>query len=138
MGKGIIYISDYPDMPPEWYWVSGLHDALITSVEEKDIPFDYEKFSKSDNKSNFDRNVFTIKVDAKDAVYDTAVKEIRFYNYKLLSKGITAKDRRVFWKADRLTEEKNHYILEIDLEDFDSYPVCFTFKIKFDRAEVDR
>jgi len=37
-----------------------------------------------------------------------------------------------------LVEENGHYVLEIDLQDFDSFPQEFTFKIKFDRAEVDR
>ena len=33
MSKGKVYLSNYPDNPPEWYWVSGLHDACIIGTE---------------------------------------------------------------------------------------------------------
>lgn len=45
---------------------------------------------------------------------------------------------KVWWLADRLVDNGNYYTLEIDLQDFDSDPEDFTFKIKFERAEVDR
>lgn len=72
-------------------------------------------------------------------MYDFQVKEIRFFNYKILSDNIELKNRKkIWWLADRLTEENGYYILEIDLQDFDSFSQEFTFKVKFDRAEVDR
>ena len=38
MSKGKVYISNYPDNPPEWYWISGLHDACIIGTESFEFP----------------------------------------------------------------------------------------------------
>ena len=137
MSKGRIYISSHPDNPPEWYWVSGLHDACIVGVESFEFPFDYNKFVGGKNKYN--RNLFAIKINAKGALYDNTVKEIRFFNYKVLTDQITLIGReKIWWMADKLVDHGDYYTLEIELQDFDSYPEDFTYKIKFERAEVDR
>ena len=137
MAKGNVYISNYPENPPEWYWKSGLHDACITSVEAFEFPFDYDKFTR--DKRKYDRNLLALKIDAKGALYDTSVKEIRLHNYKILTQDISLENRKkMWWLADRLSEDGDRYVLEIDLQDFDSDPEEFTVKIKFDRAEVDR
>ena len=137
MSKGKVYISNYPDNPPEWYWVSGLHDACIVDVESFEFPFDYNKFVGEKNKYN--RNLFTLRLNAKGALYDNEVKEIRLFNYKILTDDISLENReKVWWLADRLVDHGEYYTLEIDLQDFDSVPEEFTFKIKFERAEVDR
>ena len=137
MSKGRIYISSHPDNPPEWYWVSGLHDACIVGVETFEFPFDYNKFVGEKNKYN--RNLFAIKINAKGALYDNTVKEIRFFNYKVLTDQITLIGRnKIWWMADKLVDHGDYYTLEIDLQDFDSDPEDFTYKLKFERAEVDR
>ena len=137
MVKGREYMSHYPENPPEWYWVNGLHDAGIIGVEVYEFSFDYNKFAAE--KSNYNRNLLILKIDAKGALYDNCVEEIRFYNYKILTSNVSLENRKtVWWLADRLIEQENHYILEIDLQDFDSCPEDFTFKIKFERAEVKR
>ena len=137
MSKGRIYISSHPDNPPEWYWVSGLHDACIVGVETFEFPYDYNKFVGEKNKYN--RNLFVIKINAKGALYDNTVKEIRFFNYKVLTDQITLIGReKIWWMADKLVDHGDYYTLEIELQDFDSYPEDFTYKIKFERAEVDR
>ena len=38
MSKGKVYVSNYPDNPPEWYWISGLHDACIIGTESFEFP----------------------------------------------------------------------------------------------------
>ena len=137
MSKGRIYISSHPDNPPEWYWFSGLHDACIVGVETFEFPFDYNKFVGEKNK--YDRNLFAIKINAKGALYDNTVKEIRFFNYKVLTDQITLIGReKIWWMADKLVDHGDYYTLEIELQDFDSDPEDFTYKIKFERAEVDR
>ena len=131
------YQSKYPDNAPEWYWKSGLHDAAITDVESFEFPFDYNKFVGE--KSKYNRNLFVLKIDAKGDLFDSTVKEIRLFNYKIISDSINLDGRKkVWWLSDRLTEENGDYFLEIDLQDFDSFPQEFTFRIKFARAEVDR
>ena len=141
MQKGKVYQSTYPDNAPEWYWTRGLHDACIIGAESFEYPFGYDKYR--DEKDQYNRNVFTLKINAEDAMFDSKVKEIRFFNYKILSNHIRLQNRKkVWWLADRLSEENSYsyynYMLEIDLQDFASSPTEFTFKIKFGWAEVDR
>ena len=131
------YKSKYINNFPEWYWQRGLHDAAIVSVESFEFPFDYNKYVGEKNKLN--RNLFVLKIDAEDALFDSDVKEIRLFNYKIISNTVRLENRKkIWWLSDRLTEENGNYFLEIDLQDFDSFPKEFTFKIKFERAEVDR
>ena len=132
-----IYSTSYPENPPEWYWTKGLHDAGITEVESFEFPFDYNKFIGQ--KSKYDRNLLKLKIDSKGAIYDTSVKEIHFYNYKILTPDISLENRKIiWWLADRLIANDNNFVLEIDIQDFNAYPEDFTFKIKFERIEVVR
>ena len=132
-----IYQSEYPQNPPEWYWVKGLHDACIVGVETIEFSFDYEKYTEQ--KNEYTRNALIFKVDSNGAMFDFHVKEIRFYNYKILSKEVDLTGRKkIWWLEDKLTEENGNYILEITLEDTDPTPEQFSFKVKFERAEVDR
>lgn len=137
MAKGKVYTSSYPDNPPNWYWVNGLHDACIVDVEYFEFPFDYNKFVG--NKNSYDRNLLLLKINASGALYEQDIKEIKLFNFKIITNNIKLQGRKkVWWLADRLTEKDGHYYLEIDLQDFDSCPEDFTFEIKFDRAEVVR
>ncbi|MBQ3133528.1 MAG: hypothetical protein IJC17_04545 [Clostridia bacterium] len=137
MAKGKVYTSSYPDNPPDWYWVNGLHDACIVDVEYFEFPFDYNKFVG--NKNSYDRNLMLLKINASGALYEQDIKEIKLFNFNIITNNIELQGRKkVWWLADRLTEKDGHYYLEIDLQDFDSYPEDFTFEIKFDRAEVIR
>lgn len=83
MTKGRIYTSSYPEKPPEWYWISGMHDACIVGVESFEFPFDYNKFIGE--KSKYNRNLMTLRINSKGAIYDNTVKEIRIFNYKILT-----------------------------------------------------
>ena len=132
-----IYQSEYPQNPPEWSWMKGLHDACIVDVETIEFSFDYEKYTEQ--KNEYTRNALIFKVDSNGAMFDFHVKEIRFYNYKILSKEVDLTGRKkIWWLEDKLTEENGNYILEITLEDTNSTPEQFSFKVKFERAEVDR
>ena len=137
MAKSNVYTSSYLDNPPDWYWVNGLHDACIESVECFEFPFDYNKFVE--NKNAYDRNLMLLRINASGALYDQSVKEIKLFNFRILTKNIELRGRKnVWWLADKLTEKDGLFSLEIDLQDFDSFPENFTFEIKFDREEVLR
>lgn len=137
MAKGKVYTSSYPDNPPDWYWVNGLHDACIVDVEYFEFPFDYNKFVG--NKNSYDRNLMLLKINASGALYEQDIKEIKLFNFKIITNNIELQGRKkVWWLADKLTEKDGYYYLEIDFQDLDSYPEDFTFEIKFDRAEVVR
>ena len=137
MSKGRVYISDYPDNPPEWYWQGGLHDACVIGAEAFEFPFDYNKFKGKKNKDNY--NALVLKIDASGALGDTSVEEICLFNYEILSKHISIVGRtEVWWLADRLVDRGQCYVMEIDMQDFDANPEEFIFKIKFESAEVKR
>ena len=120
---------------PEWYWERGLHDACIVGVETFEFPYDYNKY---DGKKVLDKNLFLLHISAKGAMFDSDVKQIRLFNYKIISENNLTIKERAWWLSDRLIQENGFYFLEIDIEDFDSIPQNYTFKIKFERAEVDR
>ena len=137
MAKGRAYISGHPDNLPEWYWVRGLHDACIVGVELFEFPFDHKRCAVDKDKNN--RNLLTLKINSRGALYDNTVQEIRLFNYEILTEQISLEGReRVWLLADKLVDHGNYYTLEIDLKDLASDPEDFTFKIKFERAEVDR
>ena len=95
MAKGKVYTSSYPDNPPNWYWVNGLHDACIESVEYFEFPFDYNKFVG--NKNVYDRNLMLLRINASGALYDQSVKEIKLFNFKILTKNIELQGRKKVW-----------------------------------------
>ena len=136
------FYTEYPDNPPDWYWGNGLHDACIVGVDTYEFPFDYNKYTAEKNK--YDRNMLSLRIDAKGALYDSHVKEIRFYNYKLLPESVDltsiepSEKSKVWWLADQLTEKGGKYELNILLEICVPHQKQFHLKLGFDRAEVDR
>ena len=134
MKKGKIYTSHAPENPPEWYWKSGLHDARIIKVEALEFPIDYSKMGRGREKQY--RNMLSFKIDSSNALFDRDVKEIRFYNYTIISKEISFDDMNaIWWMSDTLINESGKYFLKIDMLDSSE---DFTFTIKFEAAEVER
>ena len=136
------FYTKYPENPPAWYWERGLHDACVVGVEKHEFPFDYNKYVGEKNK--YDRNMLALKIDARSAMFDFDVKEIRFYNYKILTdeidiiNGDLFSKKKIWWLADQLTEQNGKYKLDILLESADTHQRQFHLKLRFDRAEVDR
>lgn len=87
---------------PQWYWHSGLHDAII---EKKTV--------RHPSAPELHHNCMELQMDAQYAMFDTTVRAIRFYNYKELG-GDGFLDGWI-WKADRIRRENGKYVLEIDL-----------------------
>ena len=142
MAKVREFYTEYPENPPDWYWENGLHDACIVGVDTYEFPFDYNKYTAEKNK--YDRNMLSLRIDAKGALYDSRVKEIRFYNYKLLPESVDltsiepSEKSKVWWLADQLTEKSGKYELNILLEICVPHQKQFHLKLGFDRAEVNR
>ena len=119
-----------------------MHDAFVVGVEVYEFPFDYNKYVGEKNK--YDRNMLALKIDARSAMFDFDVKEIRFYNYKILTdeidiiNGDLFSKKKIWWLADQLTEQNGKYELDILLESVDTHQRQFHLKLRFDRAEVDR
>ena len=137
MAKTKAFNSTRTDILPEWYWKTGLHDACITQVERFDFPYDYGKYKGAKNKN--DRNLMRMKIDAKGALFDREVTEIRLFNYEIVTTHIRLEEREaMWWLSDKLTACDDGYQLEIELQDLDSDPTDFTFRVIVERAEVDR
>ena len=120
--------SNYPD----WYWVRGLHDAQIVSVDELELPYDYKL-------RNPTRNVFVIRLDSAQALFDRSVKEIKLYNYKILTAGASSSDLlKVWWLSDSLIKENDKFYLSISLQRCGHKIEDFDFAIQFSFAEVTR
>ena len=117
---------------PEWYWRGGLHDAQIIGVDAVVLDYDWTL-------PNPDRNYLLLRLDASNAMFDVRAKEIRVYNYKVLSTDVALEDLpESWWKWDKLSEENGKYILDIYAEKFRPRRQRLSFRIRFDRAEVIR
>ena len=142
MAKVREFYTEYPENPPDWYWEAGLHDACIVGVDTYEFPFDYNKYTADKNK--YDCNMLSLRIDAKGALYDSLVKEIRFYNYRLLPESVDFasiepyEKSKVWWLADQLTETGAKYELDVLLEICVPHQKQFHLKLRFDRVEVDR
>ena len=122
---------------PDWYWHIGLHDAAITAIELFEFPFDDGKFFKEKQKD--DRNLLKLTIDTSSALGNGTVREIHFYNFKILSPyRKLGKGSEFWWLSDTLKGSEGRYSLEINLQNFDEQPNDFTFKIDFERAVVIR
>lgn len=115
---------------PDWYWVHGLHDAKICSVSQIDIPYDPSQKIP-------DNNCLIIKMNCDGAMFERNITEIRFYNFKVLTRGF---DLNIlnggWWLSDELTQKGEQYLLKLR---FDTEK-CKTkrLKLRFGRAEVIR
>lgn len=117
---------------PEWYWTRGLHDAVIESIDEVELPYDVTKRKPL-------RNCLSINLDAKGALFDTTVHSILFYNYKILSQNLELIHCGfTWWLGDVLEQKGEKYLLNIDLEKGNGQPRRFTLEVSFDKAEVIR
>lgn len=114
---------------PDWYWCLGLHDAVILSAEQLEFPYDYRQKDPI-------RNCFVIRLDPRQAMFDR-VKEIRLYNYKILTPEIDlAQIDKPWWIKDALTQTDGGYHLAITVESANGDRV--DFKIRFRQAEVEK
>ena len=109
---------------PKWYWLRGLHDALVLAVDTQEFAYDVTQAKPV-------RNCMTIRLDAKAALFDTSVTAIRLYNYRVLR---GAELKGCYWMQDRLRREKDKFILDITALGEDD----FLYSVRFDFAEVER
>jgi hypothetical protein len=116
-------------LSPSWYWSAGLHDAIITHIGELTLPYDYKQ-------KNPVRNCLVLHINSRSAMFDTKVKEIHLYNYKILS--LAADIPGSWWLSDSLSEENGKYVLTVSLQNPKTFPEEFTLTIRFEKADVIR
>jgi len=133
MKKNDLSVSDEKPRLPEWYWNRGLHDAKIVRIEKLELPYDYKQRIPT-------RNCFVVHIDSKQSMFDTSVREIRLFNYKILTADLPTSDiEGTHWITDQLTEENGKYVLQVELQNSGKKSrYNFLFKIRFESAEIIR
>ena len=139
--KGIIAsvkeLEAYYAQHPDWYWKKGLHDAAILSVCELELVPDWkERYPK--------RNCLEILLNGKHALFETNIKKISLYNYRIVDMKLNATEpitleafRDVYWLGDSIEQLKDgKYLLEIECTDSHSNLMHLT--VKFEIAEIER
>lgn len=121
------YISTSDIVPlPTWYWKCGLHDARIKEIQYFELQYDYRHKSPT-------RNYALITIDSSQAMFDTSISAIKFYNYKIVSNNDNL--RGFLWKCDSLRKANNKFSLDITLSNLN---VETHFIISFDHCELIR
>lgn len=111
---------------PEWYWTKGLHDATIVSIEYDELMYDYSE-------KHPDRNYLSVIIDSHNALFETDIKELRFYNVKFSDE--MTRYAGYWWVGDNLSWDGNRFCLSIEVMSTND---SGSFTIFFDRAEVIR
>ncbi len=111
---------------PDWYWVYGLHDAEIKRISFQTLDYDYTQ-------KNPIRNYLLVELDSCNALFDTTITSIKFYNAKII-RGTTDLSG-YWWMSDELTFDKKKYLLVIYVS---SIKEKTSMHISFDTAEVFR
>lgn len=110
---------------PTWYWAKGLHDSKILSV--KLVLLDYAYTEKKPK-----RNYISFQIDSSQAMFETDICEIRFYNAKInIDMDFLINS---YWESDTIAFEKK-YKLNLTVAKIKEK---FSCKIEFDDAEVLR
>ena len=120
--------GDLSGKAPQWYWSLGLHDAEVLKTERIALDYDYTQ-------RNPIRNCLKLHLDSSPCTYDTTVKTISLYNYKVLQEPIERKIDGCWWFGDRLEFKHDAYLLTIALLDQRRE---HTFVVRFEHAEVER
>ncbi len=121
----------------EEYWSRGLHDATIEDIQCGELTPDYKE-------KNYRYNYLQVTVDAADAIYDTTVKEIIFYNYTAERNGERIHDLSRYvgcwWLGDHLEKKAHKYVLQLKLRSIPKHgkPINETLTIKFEQLKVIR
>lgn len=111
----------------DWYWEKGLYDSEIIDIKKEDYNYDYRQRRPI-------RNMFEIVLDAKCAMYDTLVKSISFYNYKIIKGGDDL--LHTWWYEDEIAELNGRKQLKLTVRQ--SKDKFSELILVFDTAEIVR
>ena len=111
---------------PDWYWEKGLHDSEIKSISYHQLDYDFTK-------KNPIYNYILIELDSHNALFDTPVESIKFYNAKHLTQDIDYTG--AWWVKDELSVNNGKFVLTIYIQ---SKKNMDCLQIQFEKAEVIR
>ncbi len=115
---------------PAWYWSRGLHDAEILEVSELELPVDW--------KAKVRRwNCLSLRLDCRCALFETDIRQIHFYNYKVLSGDLDRlREPHTWWFSDKPETDERGYRLTMTFES--AHGDRFELQIRFEDAVVER
>ena len=130
--KAMKDLQEHYDNLPDWYWKKGLYDSEIKSVKE---------ISRPDKRLHAsDYILLEISLDSSGAEYDSDIKALYFYNYRVTSgnRDLLLKDAiGTWWFDDKPSETKDGKLkLELVLKDINNNELKYV--IEFDRVEIIR
>lgn len=108
---------------PAWYWSRGLHDAQILC--KKSHRYEYGE--------SIYYNCIKFTIDAEQAMFDTSVLEIIFYNCKELTPEVIVEN--TVWKTDKLWKKGRKFRLDLKAT---SRREDRCYSIQFEYCEVNR
>ena len=109
---------------PSWYWKNNLHDTVIKNISFISLQYDFTQ-------KNPIRNY--LQLDASNALFDSSIKSIKFFNAKRLS---GFKDYKGWWwVSDSLEIVRSKYVLKINLATKMQEEEVI---LQFDDAEIER
>ncbi len=111
---------------PSWYWSGGLHDARI--IAKSYYSFDYGNYPKTQY-----QNCIELKLDLSQAMFDTSIKAVRFYNCREMTPDIDIEN--LWWIRDDIVMANNKFVAKIEL--FSQKRTCL-YIIRFEHCEVER
>ena len=127
------YYAQFPD----WYWKNGLHDADILSVHELELVPNWKE-------KHLRRNCLEFLLNGKNALFETNIKRISLYNFRIVDMKINATEpitleafRDVYWLGDSIEQlEDGKYLLEIECTD--SHSNLMYLSVMFEIPEIER
>ena len=111
---------------PNRYWKNGLQDAVIKRVVFLSLNSDYTQ-------KNPIRSFISFEWDAQKAMFETAVRAIKLYHVKVLSKPYNCEG--CWWVSDCLERRMEKYILYIQAANVHEQTELI---YRFEHAEVIR
>lgn len=111
---------------PSWYWSRGLHDARI--ISKSYYAFDYINYSEIQY-----QNCIELKLDTTQAMFDTSIKAVRFYNCKEMTPDTDIES--LWWVRDDIAAINNKFIAKIELF---SQKRTYIYIVRFEHCEVER
>jgi len=111
---------------PNWYWKKGLHDAEIKKISFQFLDYDYTL-------ANPIRNYLLVELDSCNAMFETKITSIKFYNAKIIAGKTDISG--YWWVYDELICNKGKYTLLINARSVDQK---VSIHISFDNADVFR
>lgn len=117
---------------PEWYWVNGLHDAIIIAVSEIILQPDWKTvFSE--------KKYLEILLDGRETLYERSITEIALYDYSIRTKDLDLNTLKNAWWLNDTVESQGNGFYRLTVEYLpQEAEYSERFVIEFSGAKINR